>query len=256
MQAYEKLALVYDELMEDTPYQEWVDTYQKLFCDYQIEDCLLLDLACGTGIMTRMMSDRGYDMIGIDLSNEMMLIGLEKEMNEPKGILYSCQDMREFELYGTVKGVYCACDSFNYLTSFEELEQSFRCVNNYLDPGGLLLFDFNTDYKYEYSIGECVIAENREHCSFIWENYYEQETKLNEYELTLFLENEEGLFERHYENHVQRGYSLEEMKKVIEKSGLHFEFAMDLDTKEAPTNQSERILVAARECQKQNQKFV
>lgn len=166
-------------------------------------------------------------------------------------ILYLCQDMREFELYGTVAAVYSICDSINYITEPKELQTVFELVNNYLDPGGLFIFDFNTEYKYREVIGDTVIAENRDEGSFIWENAYDEETKINEYDLTIFVPStEKELYEKHEEVHFQRGYTLEEMKKLLKAAGMIFEKALDADTQAEVTDRSERIYVFARECGK------
>ena len=123
----------------------------------------------------------------------------------------------------------------------------FRLVNNYLDPGGIFLFDFNTVHKYE-ELGEDTIAENREEGSFIWENYYDEAQRINEYDLTLFIrEGVEGLFRRYEETHYQRGYTLEEIKTLLKEAGLDFVAAWDGFCEQPAQEDSERILVAARE---------
>ena len=187
----------------------------------KIEDGLVLDLGCGTGTMTELLADYGYDMIGVDNSEEMLEIAFEKRMQSGHdGILYLLQDMRDFELYGTVKAVVSICDSVNYITEEEELEQVFRLVNNYLNPGGIFIFDFNTAYKYREVIGNTTIAENREDCSFIWENYFDEESSINEYALTLFVKQENGLFARFEEFHYQRAYELQRVAALLEQAGL------------------------------------
>ena len=164
-------------------------------------------------------------------------------------ILYLLQDMREFELYGTVRAVISVCDSVNNITEPEELQEVFRLVNNYLDPKGVFIFDFNTRYKYEEILGDRTIAENREECSFIWDNYYYEDEKINEYDLSLFIETDKdsGLYRKYEETHYQRAYTLEEMKELIRKSGLEFVTAYDAFSKNAPMDTSERIYVIARE---------
>lgn len=170
-------------------------------------------------------------------------------MESGKDILYLLQDMREFELYGTVRAIVSVCDSVNYITEPEELEEVFRLVNNYLDPKGVFLFDFNTVYKYKEVMGDTVIAEDRGECSFIWDNFYYEEERINEYDLTLFIQEDgsEDLYRRYQETHYQRGYTLEEMKELVECSGLVFEAAYDAVTHEEPTEKSERIYIVARE---------
>ena len=210
---------------------------------------LVLDLGCGTGNMTELLAKAGYDMIGADNAEEMLEIAMEKRDKSGHDILYLLQDMREFELYGTVRVVISVCDSVNYITEPEELQEVFRLVNNYLDPKGVFIFDFNTRYKYEEILGDRTIAENREECSFIWDNYYYEDEKINEYDLSLFIETDKdsGLYRKYEETHYQRAYTLEEMKKLIRKSGLEFVTAYDAFSKNAPMDTSERIYVIARE---------
>lgn len=212
----------------------------------------ILDLGCGTGTLTAMLAGRGYDMIGVDNAQEMLQIAIEKRDEAGLDILYLLQDMREFELYGTVGAVISVCDSINYLLEEEDVVQTFRLVNNYLFPKGVFIFDFNTVYKYETVIGDTTIAENREECSFIWENYYHEEEQINEYDLTIFVKesvqerNGDGLYRKFQETHYQRGYRLEQMKEFLHRAGLVFLEAIDADTHAAVRDISERIYVVAR----------
>ena len=155
--------------------------------------------------------------------------------------------MREFELYGTVGAVISICDSVNYITEEEDLEEVFRLVNNYLDPKGVFIFDFKTLYNYQTILGDRTIAEKREECSFIWDNYYYEEEKINEYELTLFIRDEGDMYRKFEEIHYQKAYTLEEMIRLVKASGLEFVAAYDAFTKNAPDEKSERIYMVARE---------
>lgn len=258
-EAYTGFAFVYDMFMDTTPYEKWGSFLSDSLKKYGICDGIVLDLGCGTGVMTEYLAKRGYDMIGVDNSYDMLDVAAQKQADRMStgteasdyNILYLCQDMREFELYGTVAAVYSICDSINYITEPKELQTVFELVNNYLDPGGLFIFDFNTEYKYREVIGDTVIAENRDEGSFIWENAYDEETKINEYDLTIFVPSgEKELYEKHEEVHFQRGYTLEEMKKLLKAAGMIFEKALDADTQAEVTDRSERIYVFARECGK------
>ena len=148
---------------------------------------------------------------------------MEKKVESGHDILYLLQDMREFELYGTVRAVISACDSVNYITDDEDLTEVFRLVNNYLDPEGLFVFDFNTEYKYREILGEQTIAEDREECSFIWDNYYDEDERINEYELTLFVRDEEQpqLYRKYQEEHFQRAYTLEQIRHMLTEQDLN-----------------------------------
>lgn len=247
MEAYSGFAEVYDIFMDNVPYEEWAKYLCQILRDYGIRDGLVLELGCGTGNLTSRLAEEGYDMIGVDAAPEMLEIAMDKKREKGYDILYLLQDMREFELYGTVRAVVSACDSVNYITETKELEQVFGLVNNYLDPSGIFVFDFNTEYKYRELLGNQTIAEDREESSFIWDNYYDEAERINEYELTLFIREKDGRYGKYQETHFQRAYTLEEIRKIIEQSGLEFVAAYDAYTREPPHEESERISVVARE---------
>lgn len=251
MENYNDFASIYDLFMDDIPYGKWGGFIKNRFTGHGIDSGLILDLACGSGTLTELFAGWGYDMIGIDGSSEMLDIAINKRDASGHDILYLCQDMRSFELYGTVRGIFCVCDSINYLTDKQDLVKTFSLVNNYLDPGGIFIFDANTDYKYRELIGDSTIAENRSEGSFIWENYYQEDTGINEYDLTLFIKQENGLFKRSIETHYQRGYSPEDIKNAALGAGLVFLEALDSDTMEAPTRESERVFYILQEKGKQ-----
>lgn len=254
MEAYSGFAQVYDMFMDNIPYDQWCEYVTGLLREYGIDNGLLLDLGCGTGTITRLLAARGYDMIGIDNSEDMLSIAMEQSEG---GILYLLQDMREFELYGTVKAAVSICDSMNYIMSEEELLAVFRLVNNYLDPGGIFIFDLNTEYKYREILADSTIAENREDASFIWENYYYAEDRVNEYDLTIYVKDQEsGMFGRLEETHYQKAYSLDTVKRLLLKAGMEFVASYDAFTREEPAKNSERIYVIAREKRQDNKYYI
>ena len=252
MDAYTSFASVYDTFMDNIPYEEWAEYLIGLLKEYGINDGLMLDLGCGTGNMTQLLAEAGYDMIGIDNAEEMLDIAMEKRAESGQDILYLLQDMREFELYGTVRAIVSICDSINYITDEAELLEVFRLVNNYLDPKGIFIFDFNTIYKYQEILGNQTIAEDRDECSFIWDNYYYEDEQINEYELSLFIkEKESDLYRKFQETHFQKAYDLATIQRLIKESGLEHVTAYDAFTLDAPTKTSERVYVIAREKGKQ-----
>lgn len=249
MASYENFARVYDLFMDNIPYEEWGAYLCGLLADYGVRDGLVLELGCGTGTMTELLAAAGYDMIGVDNAPDMLELALEKKLGSGHDILYLQQDMREFELYGTVRAVVSVCDSMNYILDEEELLQVFRLVNNYLDPGGVFIFDLNTEAKYR-QLGDSVIAENREEGSFIWENWFEEETQINEYDLTLFIPNGEGFYEKYEETHLQRAYALETVQRLLVQAGLRVEACYRAFSREAAQEPDERVYFIARECRK------
>ena len=250
MEAYTSFARVYDLFMDNVPYEEWSEYIISLLTEAGIKDGLVADLGCGTGKMTRLLSKAGYDMIGIDNSGEMLEIAREHQYEEDDGILYLLQDMREFELYGTVRAVISICDSMNYLLEEADLLTVFKLVNNYLHQKGLFIFDLTTRYKYEILLGETTISENREEGSFIWDNYFDEEEGINQYDLTLFIREEGDLYRKYEETHFQRVYELETVKRLLKEAGLMFVAAYDAFTKEPVREDSERIYIIAREQEK------
>lgn len=254
MEAYKSFAHVYDIFMDNIDYPVWGQYLTELLREYGIADGLVLELGCGTGSMTELLSQAGYDMIGVDNSEDMLEIAMDKRVESGRDILYLMQDMREFELYGTVRAVVSVCDSMNYILEEDELLQVFGLVNNYLDPGGMFIFDMNTPYKYRELLGDNTIAENREEASFIWENYYDEDSRINEYALALFIpEGEDGLYRKYEEEHYQKAYEIETVKELLAKAGLEFLAVYDAFTHDKPGPVSERVYFLARECTKKAQ---
>lgn len=247
MDAYTSFASVYDAFMDNVPYEEWAEYLCGLLKDYGVQNGLVLDLGCGTGSLTEILAHKGYDMIGVDNSQDMLQIAMEKRAESGLDILYLWQDMREFELYGTVAAIVSICDSMNYLTEYEDLVQTLKLVNNYLDPQGIFIFDLNTLYKYREIIGDRTIAESRDECSFIWDNAFDEETRINEYDLTLFIQEEEDLYRRFDETHYQRAYTMEEIRQAVAEAGMDWVAAYDAFTREEPKEDSQRVYVVVRE---------
>lgn len=246
MDAYTGFAEVYDLFMDQVPYEKWSGRIIQILSAYGIRDGLVLDLGCGTGSMTELLAGAGYDMIGVDASEEMLELAYEKRAESGHDILYLLQDMREFELYGTVRAIVSVCDSLNYITEEEELLHVFRLVRNYLDPDGVFFFDMNTIYKYSKMLGETTIAENREEGSFIWENYYDPEEQLNQYDLTLYIRDEDDRYTRFEETHIQKAYTLERVLELLQQAGMKAEQIFDSDTGKEVTDTTGKFCITAR----------
>lgn len=258
--AYSNFAVVYDQLMDNIPYDKWFTYLHSLLKEYNIEKGIVAELGCGTGNITERMAKAGYDMIGIDNSYEMLDIANEKKSENESNSLYLCQDMREFELFGTVDAVISICDSVNYITEPEELLEVFKLVNNYLESDGIFIFDFHPRHYYKNVVGESTIAEDRDNISFIWDNYYDDEDDINELALSLFMKDEElcnelsnkgidasDIYRKYEELHIQKGYTLKEMLSLVEQSGMKILAAYDAFTKKPATEECERIYIIARE---------
>ena len=261
MSRYGSFAEVYDLFMDGVPYDRWAENIRGVLASCDIKDGLVLDLCCGTGQMTRRLAAAGYDMIGVDLSEEMLS---HAGRTGEEGILYLNQDMRSFELYGTVRAVVSVCDSMNYLQGKEELLTVFRLVENYLDPGGLFLFDLNTAHKYRDLLGDRTFAENRAEGSFIWENDFSEETGENESDLTFYVKEQGESYRRFEEVHVQQAFPLRDVEEALSEAHLRLLSIYDLtaqDTdplapmREIPSaeeaEKAERVLFVAQETRKE-----
>ncbi len=252
--AYEEFASVYDMFMTEIPYENWLSNITQILQEEDICDGLVLELGCGTGTFTEQMAKAGYDMIGVDSSMEMLDQAMEKKSQSGLDILYLQQDMRDFELYGTVRAIVSVCDSMNYILTEEDLERVFACANNYLDPEGIFVFDLKTIHYFRDVMGDCVLADSREEGSFIWENSWFEEEQINEYDLTLFIREPSGLYRREQELHDQRGYEERTVRRALECAGMEYVKTLDADTMQTPTEDSERIYIIAREKGKQRRK--
>lgn len=247
---YDLLAPFYDAINADIDYKKWADFFEKIFnkeCNTRPD--LVLDLGCGTGRMTLELSKRGYDMTGIDYSPEMLDIARNEAEKTGQNILWLCQDMREFELYGTVDAAVCCLDCINHLESIEDLEKCFKLVHNYLIPDGIFIFDVNGKYKFENIYADNTYAMEEEGGMCVWENYYDTESKICDFYITLFEECDDGRYERYDETQSERMFTLEELKKALEKCKMEFVNAYgDLDF-EPGSDENERIYIVAK-CRK------
>ena len=229
--AYGAIARVYDRLNAEIDYSAWADFVEACFARYLKEKPeLLLDLACGTGSMTLELLRRGYDMIGVDASPDMLSVAWERADEQAlEGALFLLQDMRSFELYGTVGAVTCCLDSINYLLTAEDVRTTFATIHNYLDPDGLFLFDVNSPHKFKHVYGDNayiledeLIAEDGTpravYCG--WQNHFDEVTGLCTFDLSLFEEREDGGYDRSDEQQTECCYKKEQLETLLKETGF------------------------------------
>ena len=244
---YDLLAPVYDEINKELDYKKWADFIEKTAKDkLGKRPELILDLACGTGSMTLELASRGYDMIGVDYSTEMLGIARERAENKALNVLWLCQDMREFELYGTVDACVCCLDSLNYLTRYEDLKKCFSLVHNYLIPDGVFVFDMNTPYKFERVYGDNAYILEDEGSLCAWQNEFNKKTGICKFYLSIFTENENGTYERFDEIQREKCYSIKRIKRALLDCGFEIiKINGDLNGKEL-TDMDERCYFTVR----------
>lgn len=242
---YTNFAYIYDKLMYDIDYSKWADFIEEIFRLNGLLPGLILDLGCGTGSFTIEMAKKGYEMIGVDISYDMLSCAREKSDNSGTDILYLNQDMTEFELYGTVDAAVSLMDSVNYITRVNDLKRMFKLVKNYLNPGGLFIFDINTPYKLRKVLGNNVFYDVGEDASYIWKNSYDSRRKICEFDLTFFVK-EGHSYIKHDEVHYERAYSVKELKALIKTAGLEVVALYDDLKLTAPNSKSKRIFFVCR----------
>ena len=241
---YHILSRFYDRL-QDVDYEAFIDYYEEIFKRFGLTPELILDLGCGTGNITIPMASRGYDMIGLDCSADMLDIAAEKAKNQNYDILFLDQDMTEFELYGTVDAMICALDGVNYLTEDGQFSKMLRLLHYYLNPGGILIFDINTVYKFRHILDGQVFVYDEDDVYCVWNNDFDEKEKLCYFDLNFFLKNSDGSYARYDEYQEERAYTIEELRKYITDCGLKCLGVFDSLSFDAPTESSERLFFVA-----------
>ncbi len=240
MEQYLDFAYLYDKLTYDVEYEKTAEFIKKIFKKFGRDDIsLVCDLACGTGTVCNLLSDSGYDMIGIDFSPGMLNVAQQKR--DGRNILYLNQDISDFELYGTVDAFLCLLDSVNHLDDENDFERMFNYANNYLNPNGLFVFDVNSSYKFENILSGNTFTFDSDDIYYVWENDFDKENGLCTFYLTFFV-NENGLYRRFDEQHTERVYTDEKIIKTVSENGFEVvgTFGANYDFK-APDVKEERI---------------
>ena len=220
MSAYEALAGVYDRLTEDVGYERRADYLEKLFKKSRIPVHTVLDLACGTGSITELLMERGYEMIAADASPDMLAAAREKTEGKP-GIapVYLCQSMPELDLYGTVDAAVCCLDSLNYLTSPKDVQRTFQRLHLFIAPGGLLVFDILSPSGLQELDGQ-VFLDEREYVYCVWRADFEKRSRICTYWMDIFTQREDGAWDRNIEEHRERAYEVEELRTWLMEAGF------------------------------------
>ncbi|MBQ8175162.1 MAG: class I SAM-dependent methyltransferase [Clostridia bacterium] len=246
---YQALAPFYDAFNGDLDYQKWADFIEESFHRYYPEKVeSVLDLACGTGRMTEELCRRGYDMIGVDISPDMLSVA--RDSAEKKGmaerILYLCQDMCDFELYGTVEAVVCCLDAVNHVTDRTALSRCFHWVHNYLVPNGIFLFDVNSPYKFREIYGDRAYVLEDDGVLCAWQNHFSERTRLCDFYISLFSEKEDGNYERTDTVRTERMYTITALTRLLKENGFELLYICSDFSFENAKETDERYYVAAR----------
>ncbi len=245
MSSYETLAGCYDELTEDVAYTKRADFIEKLMGRSKVPVRTVLDLACGTGTMTAIFTRRGYELIAVDGSEDMLAVAREKAAGLPgEPPVFIHQDMPKLDLYGTVEAAICCLDSLNYLTSPRDLRRTLGRLRLFIQPGGVLIFDINTPYKLQGLDGQ-VFLDEREDVYCVWRTEFEKRSRICTYYMDLFTREQGDTWRRSFEYHRQRAYEVEELKGYLQEAGFTNIRTFGDCRMRAPREREERIYFCA-----------
>ena len=240
MSSYSDFAAVYDRLMSDVDYKKRTEYLLKLFEKYGKKPTLLLDLACGTGGFSNQMAKCDIEVIGVDMSEEMLGIARENSAELETDVLFLCQRAEELDLYGTVDGAICCMDSLNHITDIKKLKRAISNVSLFLEEDCLFIFDVNTVYKHENVLAEntFVIDEDGIYC--VWQNEYKPEKLTTHIYLDFFAEQEDGSYLRFGEDFCERAYTRAELTEILESCGFEIVEIFGDMTEKSPAPDCER----------------
>lgn len=244
MSYFSDFASVYDEFTGNVSYPERAAYINRLLKNNGITGGILLDLACGTGSLSVLFADMGYDVIGTDSSPDMLSRAMEK--NNGRNILYLCQDMRELDLYGTVDCAVCSLDSINHLLTEDDVKAAFENVSLFMRPGGVFVFDVNTEYKHRRILsGNAFVYENDD-AFLVWQNSECTDDGIVDISIDIFADSGEDTYYRTCEDFSERAYSVGSLKKLLADTGFDVLSVTGDMSSEPPGDEEERIYITAR----------
>lgn len=246
MSGYDRFAAVYDQLTGNVGYAQRADYLFMLLKNAGCPDGTLLDLACGTGSLSVLFCEKGYDVIGVDGSFEMLSVAREKCAPYGEKILLLCQDMTELDLFGTIDCAICSLDSINHLTDAQDVQETFRLVSLFMNQGGVFVFDVNTPYKHRHVLADNTFVYEEDGVFCVWQNAFYEEDCSVEIFLDIFTEQEDGSYMRHVESFCERAYEDAELTQMLENVGFAVEARYTEMTTDAPERETQRVYYVCR----------
>lgn len=255
MAGYKDFAFFYDLLMKNADYESRFDYIIGLLAENGIGEGILLDMACGTGTLSKMFAQKGFDVVGVDASEEMLSKAQEKKLEENFDALFLCQKMEELDLFGTIDAAVCTLDSLNHVTEKEKIREIFRRVALFMNDGGVFVFDVNTLYKHREVLGNNAFVFDTENVFCAWQNTLLEDGETTQIDLDIFESDEEkdDVYVRYSEEFFERGYELNFLKKTLEQFRFEVVGIYDDMTKEPIKENSERAVFV---CKKHGTQFV
>lgn len=246
MSGYAEFSGVYDILTQNVDYPQRADYIADLLSQNGVTGGILLDLACGTGTMSVEMAKKGFEVIGVDASGEMLSIAMNNAYEAEQNILFLCQQMQQLDLYGTINAAICTLDSINHLTDISDVEAAFSKVSLFMEQNGIFVFDVNTPYKHREILANNTFVYDTDGVYCVWQNTLDADTDTVQIDLDIFEEIEPDVYERTQESFCERSYPIDVLLKLLEKTGFEPIAVFDELTEQPPQENSQRVFIAAR----------
>lgn len=245
VEQYGKFAYIYDELMQDVDYLKWANYVEEIIIENNSECKKILELACGTGNVTIPMAQKGYNIVGVDISQDMLTIAKNKSIEKNLNLLFIEQNMVELKLKEKFDTILSMCDGMNYITDINDLIQVFQNAYDVLEDEGLFVFDISSYYKIKNILGNNTFGENLDDLSYMWENYFDEESSIINMDLTFFIKDGK-YYRKEEEYHVQKAYKEKEIIEELAKIGFKEIEVYDGFTFNKSKNDSERVFFKAK----------
>ncbi len=240
METYKLFANYYDELMQDVNYEEWFEYTEEIFSRFNKKPKTILEMACGTGNLTYYLCKNGYNVTCFDVSSDMLAIAYNK-LFKFKNVNVLSQNMVDFNIYEKFDAVLSICDSINYITNKNDLYKTFVNVHNHLNDKGVFIFDINSYYKLKNIIGNNTFVDENDNLFYAWQNEFDEEKNLSNFYLTFFIKNKDNKYIRFDEEHVERAYTVLEVKELLKEANFNDIVCYEDFTFNKPRDKSERI---------------
>ena len=219
--SYDIFSSVYDILTENVEYERISNKICSLLHKNGVDRGLLLDLGCGTGTLSFLLEQRGFDIIGVDASEDMLSVANEKKYEDNSSALFLCQKAEELDLFGTIQCAVSTLDTFNHIGNIEKIEKAISLVSLFMDMNGIFIFDMNTPYKHTKILGNNTFVYDMDEVYCVWQNSYDKASEKTDIDLDFFIKNEDDdCFERYSESFSEYVYDINEIINIIKKCGF------------------------------------
>ena len=245
--SYGIFSSVYDILTENVEYEKIADRICSLLSHNGIDGGLLLDLGCGTGTLSFLLESKGFDVIGVDASEDMLMVANEKKYEESSSAMFLCQKAEKLDLYGTIDCAVSVLDTINHIDTLEKVKKAIEKVSLFMNMGGVFIFDINTPYKHEKILSNNTFIYDMDEVYCAWQNSYNKDTATTNIDLDFFIKNEDDeCYERYSESFCEYAYIPQEILSIVENCGFEILNTYDDYSDNTINDKTQRIVVVAK----------